>query len=520
MPEPDPILIVGAGPTGLALACELYRRQVPCRVVEATAERGRRSKAIAIWPRVLEILAGIGAADIAVTRGIRLHGSTVWSKGRPALSMRLADLRTRYPFALALPQYETEAILEARLGELGGKVEHGTECVGLRADEHGVAVRLRHSATEETRVAWVVGCDGTAGVVRAAAGIPMRLRLEPEGWIAADVRLDTELAPTGVNYFLSGGRVLHVVPLRWDEGLVWRITLNIGQHQPEPARWPLERLAAATAERAAVRVRVTDVEWVTGFRIRQGLAVAFRSGRVLIAGDTAHAHSPAGAQGINSGLADAANLGWKLAAVASGSSAPSLLTTYDSERRPAARATVRATDHTTRLGTLRSPIAVAARDALWQVAGRRGVVDRRIAPAAAGLSQRLSKSAASPRRSSLARRATPGVGDLLTDVPLPDDGWLSDLTSGGGFTVLLVGLEPAGAVHVADRLPADIVVVRVTSERVAKALRVRDATLFVVRPDRHIAVRCPASPLAPAIEHAVRYLDNIGKGGSCRTPET
>lgn len=542
MPEPDPILIVGAGPTGLALACELYRRRVPCRVVEATAERGRRSKAVAIWPRVLEILAGLGAADAAISRGIRLDGSTVWSNGLPALSLRLADLSTHFPFALALPQYETEAILETRLGELGGKVEHGTRCTGLVADDHGVTVRLRHTVDEETRVAWVVGCDGTAGVVRAAADIPLRQRLEPEGWIAADVRLVTELSPTGVNYFLSAGRVLHVVPLRRDDGLVWRITLNIGPRQPEPADWPVERLAAAAAERAAVRVEVTDVEWVTGFRIRQGLAVRFRSGRVLLAGDTAHAHSPAGAQGINAGLQDAANLGWKLARVASGSSGPSLLATYNAERRPAARATVRATDHTTRLGTLRAPAAVAARDVLWRVATRGGVVDRRIAPAAAGLGQRLSRSSASPRPS-FAPPTSHGAGTLLPDVRLaghgPGEAWLSDIVSGGGFTVLLVGLGQAdcGSALV-GRLPANVAVVQVIScaqagtappsvravadpdERVARALRVRAATLFVVRPDRHIAIRRPARPLATAIGHAVRYFDDIGEGGSCRAPET
>lgn len=542
MPESDPILIVGAGPTGLALACELYRRQVPCRVVEATAERGRRSKAIAIWPRVLEVLAGLGVAETAITRGIRLGGSTVWSNGRPALSLRLADLSTRYPFALALPQYETEAILEARLGELGGKVEHGTRCVSLQADDHGVTVRLRHAVDEEARAAWVVGCDGAAGIVRSAVGIPMRQRLEPEGWIAADVRLVTELAPTGVNYFLSAGRVLHVVPMRYDNGLVWRITLNIGPCQPEPERWTVQRLASAAADRAAVHVEVTDVEWVTGFRIRQGLAARFQSGRVLVAGDAAHPHSPAGAQGINAGLQDGANLGWKLARVATRSSGPWLLATYDAERRPAARATVQATDRTTRLGTLRAPAAVAAREALWRVAARGGVVDRRIAPAAAGLSQRLSRSAASPR-SPFALRMRSGVGTLLPDLRLPGPGsaeaWLSDVLSGSGFTVLLVGLEETDCGSaLAGRLPADVAVVQVVGchagstpvpglrvvadpdAQVARALRVRAPSLLVVRPDRHIAVRCPASPLATAIGHAVRYLDDIGKGGSCRAPET
>jgi 3-(3-hydroxy-phenyl)propionate hydroxylase len=248
-----------------------------------------------------------------------------------------------------------------------------------------------------------------------------------------------------------------------------------------------------------------------------------------------------GAQGINAGLQDAANLGWKLARVASRSSDPWLLATYDAERRPAARATVQATDRTTRLGTLKAPAAVATREALWRVAARHGVVDRRIAPAAAGLSQRLAQSAASPRRP-LALRTSPGAGALLPDLRLPghgpDEAWLSDVLSGSGFAVLLVGLEDAGGgSDLAGQLPADVAVVQVVGcvtgstpgpglrvvadpdERVASALRVRAASLFVVRPDRHIAVRRPASSLATAIGHAVRYLDHIGKGGPCRAPE-
>jgi 2-polyprenyl-6-methoxyphenol hydroxylase-like FAD-dependent oxidoreductase len=509
----DPILIVGAGPTGLTLACELRRRGVACRVVEAQPRRGTRSKAIAIWPRVLEILGEIGAADAAIERGIPLGGATVWSKGRPALSFRLGALSSRYPFGLVLPQYETEDVLERRLAELGGAVEHGVRCLGLRSDATGATVRLEHEhGVEEARVGWVVGCDGAASTVRAAAGIGMRQRLEPEGWIAADVRLRAPLEPTGVNYFLSGGRVLHVVPLRrHDTGLSWRITMNVGQVRPVPEEWPLDRLAEAARQRAAVPLEVLEAEWTTAFRVRQGLAERFGSGRVLVAGDAAHVHSPAGAQGINAGLQDAANLGWKLAMVSRGAGPAELLSTYDTERRPAARAVVAATDRATRMGTLRLPPAVAVRDGLWRLAARRGLTDRRIAPAMAGFTQRHHRSAASPGRRTLLP-GPPGAGSRLPDVEL-DGRWLWDLLPRLSFCMLFAGgaERPAGL-----RLPADVAVVAVDDVRVARALRAEDGAAFVVRPDRYIALRC-----RPGETGAVAgYFDAIKEDAACPVRET
>jgi 2-polyprenyl-6-methoxyphenol hydroxylase-like FAD-dependent oxidoreductase len=519
MPKPmrDPILIVGAGPTGLALACDLYRRGVPCRVVEAARERGTRSKAIAIWPRVLEILDDLGVAQSAVQRGVQLHGSTVWSGGRPALSFRLDALPSRFPFGLVLPQYETEALLERRLGELGGKVERGVRCIGVRQGARAAeaVVRLAHaSGIEEAAAAWVVGCDGAASAVRESVGIRMRQRLEPEGWIAADVRLATPLEPTGVNYFLGGGQVLHVVPLldRGADGMLWRITMNVGRVRPDPAEWPLDRLAEQAARRAAVALRVTAAEWVTGFRVKQGLAARFRDGRVLIAGDAAHVHSPAGAQGINAGLQDAANLGWKLARVALGQAGESLLSSYDTERRPAARAMVRSTDRATRAGTLRPAPAVAARDALWQFAQRRNLIERRVVPALAGLSARQPRSAlvAAPRL----RR--PGAA-LVAGQRLPNvvvgEHTLWDLLAPLDYTILLLGRQAPDAGE-ATLLPAGIRIVADrgvdngngsgthVEDRLAAALGVRGAALLVVRPDRYIALRGPANRL----ERAARVI--------------
>jgi 2-polyprenyl-6-methoxyphenol hydroxylase-like FAD-dependent oxidoreductase len=511
MAATDPILIVGAGPTGLTLACDLLSRGVPCRVVELAAQRGDRSRAIAIWPRALEVLAQVGAADAAIARGIPLGRATVWSRGRPTLRLGFAGLPSRFPFALVLPQFETERVLEERLVALGGSVERGVRCTGVWADESGADVLLEHAhGVEQARAPWVVGCDGAQSVVREAAGITMDLRLEPEGWIAADARLDSPLEPSGVNYFLSGGRVLHVVPVcrRGDE-LSWRITINIGPVSPRTQEWPFERLAETVAARAAVPVRLRETEWTAGFRVRQGLASSFVAGRVLIAGDAAHVHSPAGAQGINAGLQDVANLGWKLAAVHHGSSPAGLLSSYDDERRPAARAVVAATDRTTHVGTMRNPIAVPVRDALWRLAVRTGLVDRLVAPATAGFSQRHHRSAMSPGRR---RRwsARPGPGARLPDLDL-DGVRLWDLLPARDFCVLVVGASPD---PIAAGLPDHVPVLRIDDPRAVEAVGARPGTTFVVRPDRYIAIRCGYRQATRVAE----YFESIRKEIPCPAP--
>ncbi|GAA3265668.1 FAD-dependent monooxygenase [Dactylosporangium vinaceum] len=509
----EPVLVVGAGPTGLALACELYRHGVPCRVVEARAQRGTRSKAIAIWPRVLEIMAGFGAVDAALERGIRLHGAAVWSRGRPTLTFGLGALSSRYNFGLVLPQFETEDVLERRLAALGGSVEHGVQCVGVTPTPVGADVRLEHAGgrVEQVRAAWIVGCDGSASAVRTAAGIGMRQKLEPEGWIAADVRLRTPLEPTAVNYFLTRGQVLHVVPLRRHaDGLTWRLTLNVGPVRPVPAQWPPERIAAVARERAAVDVEVLDVEWTSAFRVRQGLAERFVAGRVLVAGDAAHVHSPAGAQGINAGLQDAANLGWKLALVSRGAAPPGLLDTYDAERRPAARAVVAATDRVTRMGTLRPRPAVAVRDWLWRTAVRRGLTDALLAPAMAGFTQRHHRSAASPGRRAL-RPGAPAAGARLPDADLGDGRRLWDRLPERGFCVLL-----AGGASLAGP-PPGVPVVAVTEPPAVAALRAEGGAVFVVRPDRYIAMRCRPGAAAAAV---AAYFDAIEEDAACPVRET
>jgi 2-polyprenyl-6-methoxyphenol hydroxylase-like FAD-dependent oxidoreductase len=538
------VLVIGAGPTGLALACDLTQRGVACRIVEVSAARSDRSKALAIWPRTLEILEDLGVAGHALDRGLPLSRGTVWSDGKRVAGFDLRGVASRYRHALVLPQYETEAILEQRLEQLGGRVERGVECLGVRNGDRPIATLRSSQGLEQAAASWIVGCDGPGSIVRRSAGISMLQRLEREGWLLADVTVDTALPPTGVHYFLSRRGVLHMVPIPGGRGQrPWRITLNLGPARPDERDWPAERIAAAVALRAAVPVRVLSAEWVSGFRVRQGLAREFRRAGVFLAGDAAHVHSPAGGQGINVGLQDAANLGWKLAQVCAGPASDRLLDSYTAERRPAARATVRATDRATRIGTMTAGLGVAARDHLWSLADRRGVIDRRVAPALAGLGQRYPdvfrhqargagiahRAAATarplgkgvPRAGSLLPNIQAGQRWLWDEIPRARPSALVSAAAGGPALDLLARLLPLGTPLIlispgGGQAPPGWRVFADHDGRARQALGMRAGTVMVVRPDRYIAVCCQVTSLRPIQD----YFQVVGGGEPCRVQET
>jgi 2-polyprenyl-6-methoxyphenol hydroxylase-like FAD-dependent oxidoreductase len=539
------VLIVGAGPTGLALACELIRRNVPCRIVEASATRSNRSKALAIWPRTLEILEGLGVVEAALNHGLPLRKGTIWSAGRRVAGFDLRGVNSRYRHALILPQFATEAILEGRLEQLGCHVERGVECLGVRDGNDGAIAVLRAGPdVEEARTDWIVGCDGPDSVVRRCAGIAMPQRLERQSWLLADVILETALEPDGVHYFLSRIGVLHMVPVPGSsDHQSWRITLSVGPDRPDEQDWPVDRLASVVANRAAVPVRIRETEWVSGFRVRQGLAREFRAASVLIAGDAAHIHSPAGGQGINVGLQDAANLGWKLAHACAGQVPDSLLGSYSAERRLAARAVVRATDRATRIGTMTNGVAVGARDLLWSFADRHGVIERRVAPALAGLGQRYpdllggrgGAGEAGRHVSAVAlrlARGRPGAGARLPNIQVGQR-WLWDEIPDTRSSVLALAPVSQPTLDLLARsLPAGtpLIVIEPGSHttsrgwrsfadpqgRAGQALNIAPGTILVIRPDRYIGVSCRATRLTPIR----RYFEAVGGTQTCHVPET
>jgi 2-polyprenyl-6-methoxyphenol hydroxylase-like FAD-dependent oxidoreductase len=336
------VLIAGAGPTGLVLALSLAKRGIACRIVDRAAGPGEASRAMVVQARTLELYEALGIAEGVVGRGIRLPAVQLREDGEVVARVALADLGqglSPYPFALAFPQDEHERFLVEQLDAAGIAIEWGTELLAFTETPEGIEARLRHGAGETVcRAAFLCGCDGAHSRVRQALGLDFPGGTYRQRFYVADVRiagpfqtdLQINLDPSGLALMFpvrSGQqRLLGILP----EALDGRDDLGF-----EDVRAPAEGLLG---------IWVEAVNWFSTYHVHHRIAGRFRTGRAFIAGDAGHIHSPAGGQGMNTGIGDAVNLAWKLAAVLRGQAAPALLDTYEPERIAFARSLVETTD--------------------------------------------------------------------------------------------------------------------------------------------------------------------------------
>ncbi|WP_204263251.1 FAD-dependent oxidoreductase [Geodermatophilus normandii] len=343
------VLVVGAGPTGLTLACDLRRRGVDCTVVDRATTHHTRSRGKGLQPRSLEVFDDLGIAEAALAAGRTHHHVRLYSGGRLALDLdvpaRPPQPGVPYPNLVVLPQWRTEQLLRTRLVELGGVVRLGQELVDLHQDD-GVTATVTDGSTgtvERIRAAFVVGCDGGSSRVRTLVGIPMRGESHEEHFVLGDVRIEG-LPADGPSYaWFDDDGYLAADPL--DGSGTWQVQASV---RPDTAGTletaSLELFRRLFAERDLGHARLSDATWLADFSPRVAIVDRYRAGRVLLAGDAAHVHSPAGGQGMNTGIQDAYNLGWKLDAVLRGRAGHALLDTYQEERRPVARAVLTSSD--------------------------------------------------------------------------------------------------------------------------------------------------------------------------------
>jgi 2-polyprenyl-6-methoxyphenol hydroxylase-like FAD-dependent oxidoreductase len=478
------ILVVGAGPTGLLLAAELARRGAPVRIVEKRAARCAESRALSLHSRTLEMLDSIGLAEEFLACGHPVRAICLYAGTRLLMRTDFRRLDSRFRFMLDIPQNRTERLLRQHLEGLGVHVEHSTEVLGLTQDAGGadVVVRRPDGDTECIRAAYVVGCDGAHSTVRARIGMPFEGHPYLQDWLLADVALDWDRTPEEMHaIFNPAGRPAVCLPMGEDGR--WRVFLPFAGERGGERRAPtLDEIAELVARRVPDRVRVSDPTWLSTFRIQLRSAPGYRRGRVLLAGDAVHVHSPAGGQGMNTGLLDACNLGWKLAAVAGGSAAEALLDTYQPERAPVARDVLGLTHSLVRLGTMSARWQRAARAVLLPVASRLPTVPAR---AARRLSQQYVGYRSSPL--TVAGGAGRGLrpGDRAPDATVDGtDGpiALHELLRDPRHTLLLVGDEPSAA---PDRYGAYVRTLRVAGADVLR--RYGAGSMHLVRPDGYLA---------------------------------
>ncbi|MEP7064509.1 MAG: FAD-dependent monooxygenase [Gemmatimonadota bacterium] len=357
------VLIAGAGPTGLVLALWLTKSGITVRIVDKAAEAGTTSRALAVQGRTLEFYRQLGLASAVVDAGVKVPAVNLWVGGARVARVPLTEIgkdESSFPFLLIYPQDEHEKMLIKRLGELGVQVERQTEIVGFEQDAGSVrAVLRRADGTEEhCEASYLAGCDGAHSRVREVLGIGLPGGTYEDMFYVADARVSGPVANHELHVDLETSDFLAVFPLAGEHRvrLIGTVKVPVGADQPTPTFADVSGHAITQ-----MHVAVDTVNWFSTYRVHHRVALSFRKQRAFLLGDAAHIHSPVGGQGMNTGLGDAVNLAWKLAAVLNGVASERLLESYEPERIGFARRLVATTDRAFTLVTRSGALAAFVR---------------------------------------------------------------------------------------------------------------------------------------------------------------
>lgn len=357
-------LIAGAGPVGLTAAIELARYGVSVRIIDKAPARTDKSKALVIWSRTLELLERSGCSAALVDAGYKVTSVDISADKKPIAHFTLEGIETAYPYALMIPQSDTERVLDEFLNTLGVKVERTVELTQFAASSESVVSTLRHAdgAEENIETSWLIGCDGAHSFVRHRLGMEFDGDTSLIHWILADIHLEGIPRTPEVKIAWHHDGVLAAFPITADR---YRIIADVGEAAPGegPRAAPtLEDVQAILDKRFPGAPRATNPIWLSSFTINERKVKDYRAGRVFLAGDAAHVHSPAGGQGMNTGMQDVCNLAWKLAMVVRGIGNESLLESYSQERSPIAEQVLKITGRATSMATLTGNVTQSIRN--------------------------------------------------------------------------------------------------------------------------------------------------------------
>lgn len=469
------VIVVGAGPTGLTLACSLRLHGLSVRVLDGAPGPATTSRANFVHARGSEVLARIGALGALPDQSLRAMSITSYLGDRPVMTLEFGDpdMRTAAP-PMVVSQAKVEAALRARLAQLGVGPEWGAGVVGVRQGADTAVAELGDG--EEVRAQWIVGCDGASSVVRQQAGIPFPGVKLSERFLLADVHLDWNVDRSGTTGWIHPDGLVGAMPMPDDRGDLWRLFVydpTLGQ-KPSDSEI-LARLTQVVPQRTGRAVVVGNAEWLSVFTVHRRLAGQYRHGRILIAGDAAHVHAPFGGQGMLTGIGDAENLAFKLALVIRNLASEKLIDTYEAERRPLAAEVLRGTSTVTRVNVASNPVGRFLRDHVATRVFGLAVVQRWTTYTASQLW-------VSYRKGPLGGRGRkPRPGDRIEDLECRR--WAGTDTRlhrelGGRWALLVPDGAPDDIEHVCRRLGEFVV-----------ALRYDGTEVMLIRPDAHLAWR-------------------------------
>jgi 2-polyprenyl-6-methoxyphenol hydroxylase-like FAD-dependent oxidoreductase len=509
------ILIVGAGPTGLMLANQLGRRGIRAVIVDRHAGPALETRALGVQARTLEIYSKLGIVDRALELGKRGTGANLWAEGRKTARVPLGEAGrsvTPYPFILILGQDDNERIMGDRLRDWGMLVQWNTELVELEQEPGHVAVtlRLHDGTTRKVTAAWVAGCDGARSSVRELSRITFPGAPYEHVFFVADTEAIGNMVPDEVNVYLWRQGFHLFFPMRGKDH--WRIVGILPPALRGRDDVKFEAVIPSLRGEAGAGLSFRTCTWFSTYRIHHRSASRFRDRRCFLLGDAAHIHSPVGAQGMNTGLQDAYNLGWKLALVVEGRADAALLDSYEEERVPVARRLLNTTDRMFRLVVSDSWLAGLLRT---QVLARIGAFAMSRVGIQRAAFRVVSQTGIHYRESPLSKsldglpHSAPRAGDRFPwlRLKLHADGLVEDLfgkLDDTRLTLIVIGQPspPESALDIGDFLRTHAIPADPLNDMELARAQIPQPSFYLLRPDGHVGL-CGTRLEAAAI---VRYV--------------
>jgi 2-polyprenyl-6-methoxyphenol hydroxylase-like FAD-dependent oxidoreductase len=491
------VLIAGAGPTGLAMAAELARYGLSVRVIDKAPQRTDKSKAIVIWSRTLELMDRMGCAQHFIDAGLKVTAANIVAGAEKIARITLDGIASPHPYALMLPQSDSERLLEQQLNASGAQLERNVELTQFTSTPDEVISILRHAdgrqETETLHSSWLIGCDGAHSVVRHQLGVEFTGSTMPSRWLLADLHLTGVPNPGDITVSWHTDGVLAIFPIAQDR---YRVIADVGgaSGNAESTELKLEEVQHALDRRGPGGITASNPVWLAYFQINERKVSDYRSGRVFLVGDAAHIHSPAGGQGMNTGIQDACNLAWKLALVGHGTCAPEpLLGSYSIERSAVGDEVLKNAGRLTEVAILRGELKQSIRNHLISLIF--------------GLSPARRVAADTLSELSIGYPKSPLSVDVGHHHGGPAAGARAPIRSNNGEQAIGAGDQPRFALCSEPNEEASRLIARypqLLEPSVRKPYE--DGGLWLVRPDGYIGFAAKAN----AWDEAAKYLDEIG----------